>query len=288
MNCNVIFCHQRELYTLGKITAAVRLLKGQEILHDDSTLEQHAIKDDSTVSVIIEPEKEIDLRIEFGPETFYYKSKVSMSVRSLKQTMIDFQQVALVQRDFDLVHTSLTKETVLDASLPLHQYALTDGVVLQVRLAFLRINIEQIGSRIPWSRKMPRKATVKQLKEIIAEDICKNPRADISVYYEGTKKLDDVDVLGDVVENDHDRFYFAENKTFQQFREVFFKGVSLGYIGVEDTDARDDLKYRAQDQLGVPFSKIHVKVPKPHHWDRIDGYVIEVDKGENVGNNHED
>ena len=88
-------------------------------------------------------------------------------------------------------------------------------------------------------------------------------------------------VWGNVVKDDHDRFYFAENKTFQHDLCVFYEGKSLGYIGVEDTDTRDDLRYRAQDQLGVPFSKIQVKISKPHHWDRIDGYVIEVDKEQN-------
>ena len=257
----------------------MRLLKGQEILQDDSPLEQNAITDGSTVSIVIEPEKEIDLAIRFGPEVFLTCVKTSMSVRSLKQSMIDSHQVVLVQDDFDLVFPE--KATVLEASLALHHYALTDDAVLEVRLAFLRISIEQIGSAIPWSRKMPRKATVKQLKEIIAEDICKNLRAEISVYYKGTRKLDDVDVLGNVVEDDYDMFYFAENKTFQRDLCIFYKSKSLGYIGVEDTDTRDDLKYRAQDQLGVPFSKIQVKISKPHHWDRVDGYVIEVDKEQN-------
>ena len=254
----------------------MRLFKGQEVLPDGSTLDEHGIIDGSTVNIVIEPEKIINLAIRFGPEVFLTCVKTSMSVRSLKQSMIDNHQVVLVQGDFDLVFSA--KATILEASLPLHHYALTDDAALEVRLTFLRINIEQIGTTIPWSRKMPRKATVKQLKEVIAVDICKNPRAEISVFYKGTRKLDDVDVLGNVMEDDHDIFYFAENKTFQHFRKIFFKGKSLGYIGVDDTDTQKEMKYRAQDQLGVPFSKIHVKISKPHHWDRIDGYVIEVDK----------
>ena len=151
------------------------MIKGQEVLPDGSTLEEHGIIDGSTVNIVIEPEKEISLFIGFGPETFLYKIKVSTSVRGLKQAMIDSQQVALVQSDFDLVYIILPEKIVLDAALPLHHYALTDRVTVRVRLAFLRINIEQIGSRIPWSRKMSRKATVRELKEVIAVDICKNP-----------------------------------------------------------------------------------------------------------------
>ena len=272
------------MYTSGKITAPVRLLKGQEVLPDGSTLEEHGITDGSTVNIVIEPEKEISLEICFGPEMFMYTVKTSMSVRNLKQSMIDNNQVALVQEDFDLV--SMDKNIVLDGSLALHHYGLKDSNMLVVRLAFLRINIDQVGSRIPWTRKMSRRATVKQLQEVIAVDICKNPRAEISVYHEGTKKLDDVAVLGEVVKNSHDVIFFAENKTFKTYREVFFKGESLGYVGVDNTDTWSDLKYRAQDQLGVPFSKLHVKISKPHHWDRIDGYVIEVDKGQNINDDN--
>ena len=271
------------MYTSGKITGAVGLLKGQEVLPDGNTLEEHGIIDGSTFNIIIEPDKEINLKIRFGPESFSRKLKRSRSVRYLKQRMINAEQVALVQEDFDLVQISdAKKKIVLEASLPLHYYGLTDGVVLEARLAFLRLNIEQIGTKISWTRQTSRRATVNELKCIIAVEILNKPKAEISIYYEGTVKLGDTQVLGDVVKNPCDLLYFAENKSFKNYREVFYNGDSLGYIGVEDTDTRDDLKYRAQDQLGVPFSKIHVRKKKQHHRNRLDGYVIEVKEWQNV------
>ena len=259
------------MYTSGKITGAVRLLKGQDVLPDGSTLDEHGIIDGSTVNIVIEPDKEINLKIRFGPESFSRKLKRSRSVRYLKQRMINAEQVALVQEDFDLVQISdAKKKIVLEASLPLHYYGLTDGVVLEARLAFLRLNLEQVGTDIQWTRKTSRSATVKELKDIIAVEILNKPKADISMYYERTKKLSDTQVLGDVVKDEFDHLYFSENKSFKNFRPVFYNGDSLGYIGVENTDTRDDLKYRAQDQLGVPFSKIHVKKKKQHHRNRLD------------------
>ena len=264
----------------------MRLLKGQEILPDDSTLEQHGLIGGSTVNIVIEPDKEINLTIKFGSERFSWKLKTSRSVKYLKQSMIDADQVALVPEDFDLVKISYAQKIVLEASLPLHHYALTDGVMLEARLAFLRLNIEQIGTDIPWTRKTSRSATVNELKDIIAVEILQKPKADISIFYEGTKKLGDMQVLGDVVNDDHQQLYFAENKSFKNFWQVYYKGESLGYIGVEKTDTHYDLKYRAQDQLGVPFKKIHVKIKKPHHWNRINGYVIEVEKGDSANDNN--
>ena len=192
--------------------------------------------------------------------------------------MIDEGHVALVEEDFDLV--SYQTQTALDPSLPLHDYGLTHGSVLKLRLAFLRLNIEQIGSDTQWTRKTSRSATVKELKEIIAVEILDKPKADISIYYLGTKKLGDTQILGDVVKDEHDQLYFSENKSFQNFRPVFYNGESFGYIGVEKSDTRKELKYHAQDQLGVPFSKIHVKLTQPHHWNQLDGYVIELQKGQ--------
>ena len=114
----------------------------------------------------------------------------------------------------------------------------------------------------------------------------KNRKADISLFYKGTKKVGDMQILGDVVQGEYDKLFFVENKSFKYYTEVWYKGKSLGYIGVENTDTHEDMRYRAQDQLGVPFKKIHVKKKKSHHSDRIDGYVIEVEKDDNVSNVH--
>ena len=260
----------------------MRLLKGQEMLPDGSTLEENGIPDGSTINIVIEPDKEINLRVRFGLEVFSWKLKTSRSVKYLKQCMIEADQVALVQEDFDLVQISYAEKIVLESSLPLHHYALTDGVVLEVRLAFLRLNIEQVSSSIEWTRKMSRSATVKELKHVITMEICEKKGTEICVYYQGTKKLGDTQVLGNVVKGEMDRLIFVENKSFKHFRLVFYKGRSLGCIGVENTDTHEDMRYRAQDQLGVPFKKIHVKTKKPHHWNRIDGYVIEVEKRQNI------
>ena len=40
--------------------AAVRVIKGQKVLPEGSTLEEHRITDSSTVNIVIEPEKEIN------------------------------------------------------------------------------------------------------------------------------------------------------------------------------------------------------------------------------------
>ena len=43
------------------------MIKGQEILPDSNTLEQSGITDGSTMNIVIEPEKDINLCIKLGP-----------------------------------------------------------------------------------------------------------------------------------------------------------------------------------------------------------------------------
>ena len=46
--------------------AAVRVIKGQRVLTDGSTLEEQGITDGSTLNIVIEPEKEMDLHMSVG------------------------------------------------------------------------------------------------------------------------------------------------------------------------------------------------------------------------------
>ena len=252
------------------------MIKGQEVLLDGGTLEEHGITDGSTVNIIIEPEKEIHVTVVFGPRRFSYRVTSSMSVRQLKQRLIDDEQVALVRSDFDLTLNG----SVMEPFLALHYFTPESPLVVFIRLAFLRLNIEQVGSNIHWTRKMPRAATVEELKKIIAREICGNPQAEISVYFEGREKLENDQVLGDVVEDPFDHIFFIENKCYEKFKEIFYKGKCEGFIGVESTDTREDWKLRAQDQMGVPVGQIHVKNKMPHKWNRFQGYVIMVEEGE--------
>ena len=54
-----------------KITGSVRVIKGQEVLPDGSTLEEHGIIDGSTINIVIEPEKEINLIMKLSPKAFH-------------------------------------------------------------------------------------------------------------------------------------------------------------------------------------------------------------------------
>ena len=78
------FYLQKEIYRSGKITGAVRILKGQEILPDDSTLVQHNISDGDTVNIFIEPEKQITVEVVCNLGTFKHEISNCLLVKGLQ------------------------------------------------------------------------------------------------------------------------------------------------------------------------------------------------------------
>ena len=74
----------------------MRILKGQEILPDDSTLVQHNISDGDTVNIIVEPDKQIIVYVSCTLGTFKHEVSTSMTISDLKQKLIDSMQVAFL------------------------------------------------------------------------------------------------------------------------------------------------------------------------------------------------
>ena len=122
---------------------------------------------------------------------------------------------------------------------------------------------------------MPKTGTVSDLKKVILRGICDESVFDVSVYSRNNSKLEDGDILENLVKDVDDIFFFVEDKCYSEYKEVYFKGMKVANVGVDENDSKDDLEDRAQDQLGIPISMIEVKKPRPHHWDRSNFYIIE-------------
>ena len=272
----------------------MRILKGQEILPDDSTLVQQNISDDDTVNIVIEPEKEIYIAVTFGPEVFPYKTKNSKLIQNLKNTLNDNNQIVLLSEEFDLHHIAYASESTkkgvkLDPSLPFHYYDFPENEVLRIHVVktYLLLNIKKVGESTEWTRKMAKSATVLDLKKVILDEICNKRGMDISLYLNKTTKLLDTAKIGEVVTDTFDTIYFLENKCFKDFLKVHYKGQLISVVGVEKNDTSEDLKMRVQDQMGIPVGKIYVKKPKHHNWSRINGYVIQTYGNSNENNTDE-
>ena len=86
------FILKKEIYRSGKIRGAMKILKGQEILPDDSTLVQHSISDGDTMSVLIELEHNIEVEVQCGPKVYKHEVSNCMTLKELKPFSISISK----------------------------------------------------------------------------------------------------------------------------------------------------------------------------------------------------
>ena len=253
----------------------MRILKGQESLPDDSTLVQHNISDGGTVNIVIEPEKKIIVKLQFGLEKFSKTVKNSMSVKDLKQELINSDDFAFVHCDFNLLYLeNPDKKVKLDTSLPLYYYKIDDGATILIEKTFLLVNIKRVGGETEWIKRMPKTATIADLKKVILKDICDKSVSNVSLYLNDELKVNDEDVLEDLVEYFDDMLYFVEDKCYKECKGVYYRGKKIAFIGVDENDSKEDLKLRARDQLCIPLRKIKAKKPPSENWSGSKYYII--------------
>ena len=260
------FYSQKEIYRSGKVTGAVRILKGQEILPDDSTLVQHNISDGDTVNIVIEPEKQITVEVVCNLGTFKLKISNSLLVKGLKKKLIDSKLVTFLPREFNF-ETELSEHvtTILDDdSLPLHEYGIRyDCQLLVVKLYLFLTLLSQDRSRKLY-KKVSKKTTVGQLKTIIIQYFCVEKDIDISMYIsrdqiEFMKVNSKPDALvGEVLSDGQTVCYLKEMCDYSTCWPVMSGNIEVGRVYGDSQDTVGTVKLRIQDQLGIPASCIKV------------------------------
>ena len=272
-----------------KITGAVRVIKGQEVLPEGSTLDEHGITDGSTVNIVIEPDKEINLKMKLGSRQFTHKVLNSVRVRELKQQLIDCGNVGFKHNAFTLLISADDNNEiagdifVLDESLPLHIYRMGDNTT--IRIIGGRVQIILVASRgLRWLKTFPRSISISQMKQRIRRFLGDDKDLDdiwlFKQINKSYRRLDDDDdgdepPIGSVL-SDTDVIYLVEDRfisvdTIDMF-PVYHKGEEVGrvwwkittdevYSNVHyNSDTVLNLKLRIQELLGFPVSRVDVKV----------------------------
>ena len=243
-----MFCFflQKIIYKQMKISGAVRVIKGQNVLPDGSSLEEHGIIDGSTVNIVIEPDKELNIKMKLGPKEFTHKVKSSVRVRELKQQLIDGGNVGF--KNFSLVLREITDGFALeDDSLPLHLCGVGDDTMIWI--IGERVQVTLVTSwRQRWYKSFPRNITVNQMKKRIrlvdrffsAED--KDLLEDIWLFVqrgESFQRLDDdagVEPPIGTVLSDNDVIYLVEDRYLSDDAidmcrfPVYYKGERIGRV----------------------------------------------------------
>ena len=159
-----------------QISGAVRVIKGPEILTDDSTLEEYGITDGTTINIIIEPDRKINLCVKLGPKKVTWSVDNSLRLRDLKPQLIDGAIVGFMLSEFTLVisaddNNGITEDiTIEDESLPLHLCIIIDNTTLRVvKWEVVIYLINQKGQH--FFKTFPRNMTVNQMKhKVLQED----------------------------------------------------------------------------------------------------------------------
>ena len=287
------------------ITGAVRVIKGQDVLPDGSTLEEHGIIDGSTVNIVIEPDKEITLRIKLGSKYFPHKVMRSVRVRELKQMLIDggivgFKNFSLIISSSD--NAGITADFPLeDESLPLHLSTVSDNTTIRIIGGYIQIQlVTQRGKR--WYKSFPRNLTLSQMKQrirlvdkfFLAEE--KDLLDDVWLfiqYNESFQRLDEDNAeqpVGSIL-SDNDVIYLVEDRFFPEsdMYPVYYKGEEIGRVGWimgfesvgyyrHYSDTALSLKLRIQEQLGFPVHSVNV---------RFRGDSMQNDETVNHGSRHQ-
>ena len=261
------------------------MIKGQEVLPDGGTLDEHGIIDGSTINIIIEPDKEINLTFKLGPKEFTHKVKSSVRLRELKQQLIDGNIVGFKPNAFTLNISAddndrMADVPLLDESLPLHLYGVGDNTT--IRIIGGRVQIILVTSRGERLLKtFPRSSTISQMKQRIRRFLGDDKDLDDVWLFKQIKKsyqrLDDDDdqaPIGSVL-YDNDVIYLVEDRFFSMDAidvfPVYYKGEEIGRVGWKMTtetegrytryhsDTALSLKLRIQELLGFPVSSVDVK-----------------------------
>ena len=227
------------------ITGSVGVIKGQEVLPDGSTLEEHGFTDGSTVNIVIEPDKEINLMLMLGPKEFTHKVSSSMRVHELKQKLIDGNIVGF--KNFSLIisaddHDGVTDDVTLeDESLPLHLCGVGDNTNIRIIGENMQITLVTAWGQ-QWYKSFPRNTSMSQMKQRIRRFLCSDDDRgldDIWLFVqrgESYKKLDEDETPIGSVMSDYDVIYLVEDKFFgrdEKFPDCCDPDFPVDYIDVE-------------------------------------------------------
>ena len=254
----------------------MRILKGQEILPDDSTLVQHNISDGDTVNVLIEPNHDISVKVQC--RSFQYKHDMShcMTVKQLKMLLIESKEVRFLYKNLCLVMEDRNGDTkryqVLDDdSIPLHFY-----------MPGRSLNLEAVGPSVliksqgPFGQiyyhKITKKSSVNDVMKMIMRSYNAKNVTKISMFVTdgcgGYQQLDEKETapVSELLPEDKTVYYIEDQSAFTYCWLVYHQGKVVGkvygnYSGSEYGTVLS-IKLRIQAEMGISTDCIAVyRVP---------------------------
>ena len=159
---------EKIIYSNMNNTLTVRVIKGQEILKDGSTLEEQGITDGSTVNII-----NINIiTMKLGPKEVTFSVSSSVRLPDLKQQLIDGGTVRFPLPEFRFIICADNNDGIAEdislwkESLPLHLSGVEDNTTLRIIGGSIMIQlVNQRGQQ--WYKPFRKTITVKDMKKTI-------------------------------------------------------------------------------------------------------------------------
>ena len=237
------FFLKRELYTSEGITEPIRVLKGQKVLSDGSTLIEHGITDDSTVNILIDTEECIRVFVRCGHKMITKEISNSMTVGELKVDLFTSNQVAWQLHQFQLGKVVPKDDDVIialgDEDVPLHYYEIQTETNLTVVAPYIMINIlnvngEYLKKRV--SKQIPidgLKSDILRSKHIYTNfyyhDVIMFIKTENNTYMELDSGLQPL--VGEVLV-EGDTLYLNADTFFKEHYPLYHNGSKIGEVGL--------------------------------------------------------
>ena len=290
---------QGELYISREIMEPVRVLKGHQVLSDDSTLKEHGITDGSTINILIDPEECISVFVQCGPKVITKEISNTMTVTDLKTDLVKSHQVAWQLHQFELGKVVARDDGVGDGviialdddDVPLHYYGIHTETNLTVVASFFMINILNVNGEYLYKR-VPRQMTVRELKVDILHSrriYTKFDYHDVMMFIKtGNDTYTELDprvqrFVGEAL-GEGDTLYLSADTFFKEHYPLYYNGSEAGKVGVVYQQSVFNVRLGTQVQTGVPVSNIRVLHNRPPK--RLPSVTQEVNPNFNAENTY--
>ena len=256
-----------------EIDNPVRVLKGQELLPNHNTLKECGFPDGSTVNIIVEPDKQINIILKLGPKRIHYSVNPSLRTRELKKQLVDGGVVGFASEEMALRlstdnNATISADTWLsEDSLPLHLHGVSDNTVITVEGGIIMVKLVSQSGGVMY-KTFRSNITIDQMKNIIQSHSSffdNGFLADIWLFRQvGISYIkidgDSCAPIGAKIKN-NDVIHLLQNKFYQEdsLISVYMGRSLIGRVGRNERDTVLAVKLRVQGQFGHPVSSIDVE-----------------------------
>ena len=144
----------------------VRLLYGKQIMDDDRQLGEYSVPDGTVISVLFEPDVDINVKVASGPQSYQLVVPNSTIVMALKVHVFEVAKCGVAPDKMQIMFGDIP----LENALPLHYFGITNGSKLTVLKPYITVSIEDNHGDV-LCKRLSKKDTIAEVKVKLSSTI---------------------------------------------------------------------------------------------------------------------